>query len=101
LIVLYVVIYVMVYFNRVCGVTPRPSENPCGCREVEEREQELPASSCPMLSDSGARQRGRSLPCIPLERVAWLSKYYVAANGRGQKESLVVRECTKENSKVK
>jgi len=85
--VLYVRMYVMVYFNRVCGVAPGPSENPGGCRDVEEREQALLASARPLLTAGETRQCSISRPCLPLERVAWMSGHYVAANGCGHKGS--------------
>jgi len=85
---------VMVYFNRVSDVAPRPNENPGGRRDVEERMQKLLAYARLLLAASKTRQCGRSRPCLPLERVAWLSGHYVAAIGFGQKGSLAVRECT-------
>jgi len=78
---------VMVYFNRVSAVAPHPSENPGGCRDVKERKQELLASARSLLAAGETRQCSRSRPCLPLERVAWLSGHYVAANGYGQKGS--------------
>ncbi len=85
---------VMVYFSQVSAVAPHSSENQGGYRDVKERKQELLASARPLLAAGKTRQCGRSRPCLPLERVAWLSGHYVAASGYGQKGSLVVRDCT-------
>ncbi len=64
---MHIAMIVMVYFNRVCDVTPRPSYNPSGCRDIEEREYQVFAFARPSSFGGDPRLCGIYVPYIPLD----------------------------------
>jgi hypothetical protein len=79
-----------VFSCRVCA-SPRPDEHPgIENSDVDDGVQQEPAPARPLMAAGETRQCSISRPCLPLERMAWLSGQCVAANGFGQKGSLFV-----------